>query len=124
MKKISSAISSIIGTMPTLSLSIAIKSSWNDIVGDELSNFMAFSVAKYTGKNELSVIVKMISSASVLAKYNTSNIIYNLSKLTGIEKVKLIFQHTSSLMPDGAIENIKTETEKYPFRNEIKIEKK
>lgn len=96
MKKVAFTISKIIGNLtPTLSLSVEIKTSWNQIVGKELSELTTFYDAKYTGKNELAVIVKVLSSASIIARYSSSKIIENLSKLTGISKINLIFQNVS-----------------------------
>ena len=96
MKRVSFTIDKIIGTFsPTLALNVEIKNSWNKLVGNELAEFTTFHDSKYTGKNELSVIVKVISSASILVRYHSAKIIENLSNLTGISKIKLIFQHVS-----------------------------
>ncbi len=114
MKRVSFTIDKIIGTFsPTLALNVEIKNSWNKLVGNELAEFTTFHDSKYTGKNELSVIVKVISSASILVRYHSAKIIENLSNLTGISKIKLIFQH-ASFIPKSSLD--KKEIRKIIFK--------
>lgn len=97
MKKVSAIISNVIGDFgPTLSLNVSIKKAWNEIVCEEIRDVSSLIEAKYSGKNELSVIIKILSSAALIAKYNEDSIINNLQNITGIPKIKLLFKHTNS----------------------------
>lgn len=101
MKKVSAIISNVIGDFgPTLSLNVAIKKAWNEIVCEELRDVSSLIEAKYSGKNELSVIIKILSSAALIAKYNEDAIINNLKNITGISKIKLLFKHTNSIIKE------------------------
>ena len=83
MKKVSAIISNVIGDFgPTLSLNVSIKKAWNEIVCEEIRDVSSLIEAKYSGKNELSVIIKILSSAALIAKYNEDSIINNLQNIT------------------------------------------
>lgn len=98
MKKLSCLATKIIGNLSSpLSIYIQLKSSWTEIIGKELENFLILNHVKYTGKNELSIFIKILSSTSLIAKNNSEKILKSISNLLGIPYVKLIFQHTSVL---------------------------
>lgn len=99
MQKVSTLINNVIDTSygPAISLNLLLKKSWDDIVGIELKSLTSFLDAKYIGKNSISVSAKILSSASLIAKYNENNIISNIKRLTSIADVKLHFKHTNSV---------------------------
>ena len=98
MKKLSCITTKIVGNLSsTLNLYIQLKSSWNYIIGKEMETFVRLDSIKYTGKNELTIFIKVLSSASLIIKHNSDNISKSISNLLGISNIKLIFQHTSIL---------------------------
>ncbi len=117
MKKFSCVATKIVGKLSsTLNLYVQLKSSWTDLVGNELKTFLHLSSIKYTGKNELTVFIKTLSSASLIIKHNSDNISRSISNLLGISNIKLVFQHTSIL-------NIPSNTGAETLSNEISKKK-
>lgn len=121
MKKLSCLATKIIGNLSSpLSIYIQLKSSWTEIIGKELENFLILNHVKYTGKNELSIFIKILSSASLIAKNNSGKILKSISNLLGIPHVKLIFQHTSVLNTPEVQELGNQEVINANFENESK----
>jgi hypothetical protein len=98
VRRISAAIGNVIGGYrTTLSINLKLKSKWNDIIGERLTDETSFHDARYVGPNALAVTINTLSSAALLVKYNTENIVYNIERLTGVSNVKLYFKHTNSI---------------------------
>ena len=95
MLKVSNIINGIIGscsTNPGFLLATSLSSSWSNIVGLELFNVTSLSELKYTGKNKITVIIKVVGAASLLAKYSEETIKNNIEKQTNIKDVKVVFK--------------------------------
>lgn len=123
MKKLSYITTKVVGNLPsTLNLYIQLKSSWNELIGKDLENFIFLNSIKYTGKSELTVFIKILSSASLLIKNNHDKISKSISNLLGIPNIKLVFQHTSILNTLPELESSLTETPKTKSQKTIDID--
>lgn len=121
MKKLSYITTKVVGNLPSsLNLYIQLKSSWNELIGKDLENFIFLNSIKYTGKSELTVFIKILSSASLLIKNNHHKISKSISNLLGIPNTKLVFQHTSILNTLPELEPSLTETLKTKSQKPIK----
>lgn len=121
MKKLSYITTKVVGNLPsTLNLYIQLKSSWNELIGKDLENFIFLNSIKYTGKSELTVFIKILSSASLLIKNNHDKISKSISNLLGIPNIKLVFQHTSILNTLPELEASLNETPKTKSQKPIK----
>ena len=121
MKKLSYITTKVVGNLPsTLNLYIQLKSSWNELIGKDLENFIFLNSIKYTGKSELTIFIKILSSASLLIKNNHDKISKSISNLLGIPNIKLVFQHTSILNTLPELESSLTETLKTKSQKPIK----
>ena len=100
MDKASTLVSDLIGRVcPALPLGLAIKAEWHDIVGEEMVKFASFSEVKFGIENELTVIVEVLSSASLIFRYSLMEIKDKISKIAGysVTKINLIIKQVSSL---------------------------
>ena len=121
MKKLSYITTKVVGNLSsTLNLYIQLKSSWNELIGKDLENFIFLNSIKYTGKSELTVFIKILSSASLLIKNNHDKISKSISNLLGIPNIKLVFQHTSILNTLPELEPSLTEIPKTKSQKPIK----
>lgn len=113
MKKLACVATKIVGNLSgTLNLYIQLKSSWHKIIGKELENFLTISNIRYTGKDELTIFIKILSSALLIVKHNSDKISKSISNLLGISNIKLVFQHTSVLAPSSGTKVCLNETQK------------
>ena len=98
MKKISFTISKVLGKVcPTLSLSAELKSSWNDIIGNDLSELAEFVEAKFEKNNQVAIFINILSSASLIFKYKSEEIKENIKNLTGASEIRFIIKQVSCI---------------------------
>ena len=100
MEHISNSVKVLIGKVcPEFPLSFAIKENWQEIVGDEMAPFSAFSEIKFGMNDELCVVAEVLNSASILFKYNFPEIKDKISKVTGyaVDKINLIIKQVSNI---------------------------
>lgn len=83
---------------PTLPLGIAINREWREIVGDEMAQFSSFSEVKFCMNDAICIVVNVLNSASMLFRYNSTEINDKLSKLTGYsaDKISLVIKQISN----------------------------
>lgn len=112
MKKLSCITTQIVGNLPTLSLYIQLKTAWKEVVGEKLSNFLQLKSIKYTNKNELTIVIKTLSAASLMIQNSSTKIKKSISDFLGISDIKLVFQHTSVLEPLSETRSSPIETTK------------
>ena len=100
VNKASTVLNDLIGRVcPALPLGLAIKAEWRGIVGEEMAEFASFSEVRFGIDNELTVIVEVLSSASLMFKYSSMEIKDKISKIVGysVEKIKLVIKQVSSI---------------------------
>jgi hypothetical protein len=101
MKKISSLVGSVIGSHSKLiAINLILQKAWNEIAGETLLDVSSFAYAKFTGKNELSIHIKTLSSALILAKFESERIINKIKQLIEISHIKLTFKPVCSIQKE------------------------
>ncbi len=98
MNKAATLLNDLIGRVcPALPLGLAIKAEWRGIVGEEMAEFASFAEVKFCIDNELTVVVEVLSSASLMFKYSSMEIKDKISKIVGfsVAKINLVIKQVS-----------------------------
>ena len=93
MERVAISVNGIIGRVcPMLPLNIALKTAWAEIIGSNLREFVSFSGVRLGVDGELCVLVKVVSSASIVFRFSSEEIIDKISKLSGrtTSQIKLV----------------------------------
>ncbi|GHT89072.1 hypothetical protein FACS1894113_3070 [Alphaproteobacteria bacterium] len=98
MKKVSELVGQIIGNgNPLLLLHLELKNFWNEIVGQDLIEFTKLISVNYSGKKAITVVIGVLSSAIISAKFYENNIKNNIKNNLNMECVHIVFKHLSEL---------------------------
>lgn len=105
MKKVSSVVSNVIGSVcPDFALNAVLKNTWDDIVGSDFSNLTSFLWAKYNSSGQVCVFLNVLSSASVMFRYKSLSIKENISKLLGVDQIDLVVKNVLDLGSESDLE--------------------
>ena len=102
MRKVSLIANDILRSKNTLlSINMHLINSWDDIVGDELAEFVRFRNSTYIGLNKINVSVSIISAAVLLFKASQTLIAEKIRNITNATAVNFSINHVTSYKNDS-----------------------